>query len=72
MSERAMFDEALALISVVIGTIMEDEVDNAVTALPIEFAERVKLFSAFEQAGGDISVLAAAASVLLRRAAQER
>jgi hypothetical protein len=60
-------DEALAALSVGIGTIMEDHVDAAVTRLPNAHAERLARFESLGQAGQDIATLAGAAKALLRR-----
>ncbi len=65
--EQEAVDEVLALISVAIGTIMEDEVDAAIMILPAAAGERAVRFSALRQAGRDIVALADAAEVLLRR-----
>lgn len=53
--------------SVLIGMIMEDEVDRAVMmtpAAPPQFAKRIKRL---REAGLDIAALASAADVVLRR-----
>lgn len=60
-------DELLAGLSVMIGTIMEDEVTGAVSRVPSGKDERVQRFGALEQAGADIAMLAAAAAVIVRR-----
>jgi hypothetical protein len=60
-------DQALALLSVAIGAIMEDEEVAAVSALPPGADERRARFVALGLAGRDIAALAAAAEVLLRR-----
>lgn len=67
MAEQDRTDETLALLSVAIGSIMEDEVDAAVTALPTGIDDIEARFSALCAAGRDIASLAAAAEVLLRR-----
>lgn len=67
MSDVETTDEALAMLSVIIGTIMEDEVDSAVSGLPADAAARQARFTALGAAGRDIAALAAAAEVLLRR-----
>lgn len=66
MAENDMTDESVALLSVAIGMIMEDEVDAAVSALPADSAQRHARFTALGQVGRDIVTLAAAAEVLLR------
>lgn len=70
MSDKDTTDEALALLSVIIGTIMEDEVDSAVSSLPAAADARQARFAALGAAGRDIAALAAAAEVLLRRRSQ--
>ena len=67
--EREFIDEATALLSVAIGTIMEDEVAAAVSALPGAGEARAQHFAALQRAGQDIAALAMAAEALLRRAA---
>ena len=59
-------DELLALLSVRIGMIMEDHVDEAVTVLPERQSECVERFRKLRQAGRDVVALADAAEVLLR------
>ena len=59
--------QALELLSMAIGGIMEDEADGAVTSFP-RSADAIRArFAALETAGEDIRRLAAAAEVLLRR-----
>lgn len=67
MVTRELADEVLALLSLAIGSIMEDEVDAAVTLLPHDRSERSARFDALGAAGLDIAALAKAADVLLRR-----
>lgn len=67
MAELDRIDETLALLSVAIGSIMEDEADAAVMALPTDKNAVQARFSALAAAGRDIVTLAAAAEVLLRR-----
>lgn len=69
MSERELVDETLSRLSVLIGTIMEDDVDCAVTALPADAERRTARFARLNRAGRDITALAEAAHVLLRRSA---
>lgn len=59
-------DELLAGLSVVIGTIMEDEVTDVVSVLPKGCEPRAALFSTLQAAGRDIAALADAAMVILR------
>lgn len=70
MSERELIDETLSRLSVLIGTIMEDEVDSSVTALPAEVEQQAARFARLGRAGRDISAIAEAAQVLLRRSAE--
>lgn len=65
--EAKAVKEVLALLSVAIGTIMEDEVDAAITILPPAPDERFARFATLGQAGRDIAALARAAEVLLRQ-----
>lgn len=60
-------DELLALLALTIGTIMEDEVDAAVSRFPKSFPARLKLFESLAAAGCDIAALAVAGQALLRR-----
>lgn len=67
MSDTDTTDEALALLSVIIGTIMEDEVDSAVSSLPAAADARQARFAGLAAAGRDIAALAAAGELLIRR-----
>jgi hypothetical protein len=60
-------EPASALISVAIGTLMEDHADAAVSLLPTEPDDRIKHFERLQSVGRDIAILAGAAEVLLRR-----
>jgi hypothetical protein len=66
-SSESTRDAALAFLSVVIGMIMEDHADEAVSMLPPDEAEREQRFERLRSAGADIVCLAGAAQVLLRR-----
>lgn len=67
MPEPELVDEALALLSVAIGTILEDHADAAVQAIPSDPDARAARFAALRRAGSDIVALAEAAEALLRR-----
>jgi hypothetical protein len=67
MLDREVADPAAALLSVAIGMIMEDHVDEAVRLLPAEPEKRRARFNQLGRAGQDVTALAAAAEVLLRR-----
>ncbi len=67
MPGREVVDPAVQLLSVAIGMIMEDHVEEAVTTVPPELAAQGARFQRLRQAGSDIVALAAAAEVLLRR-----
>jgi hypothetical protein len=58
--------EAVRLLSVAIGMIMEDHADGAVSVLSSNVDERRQHFERLGRAGDDISALATAAGVLLR------
>jgi len=72
VAEREFADEMLAMLSVAIGSIMEDEASAAVSMLPAAGADRSRHFEALRRAGSDIAALAVAAEVLLSRSATER
>ena len=59
--------ELLALLSVRIASIMEDEVGLAVLALPSVAAEISARFEILRMAGEDIAALSQAVAVVLRR-----
>lgn len=67
MTPEPVADELAQRLSVLIGMIMEDEVDQAVTATPGEPAQLQVRLAALARAGEDIAKLAAAAEVVLRR-----
>jgi len=64
--EREIAEPASALLSVAIGTLMEDHADAAVSALPIDTGDCVRHFERLRCVGNDIATLAKAAEVLLR------
>lgn len=66
-SQSEPVDQALSLLSVAIGAIMEDEEVAAVSTLPPGADKRRARIAALGLAGRDIAALAAAAEVLLRR-----
>jgi hypothetical protein len=57
----------LAFLSVAIASIMEDEVEPAILALPADDQACAERFESLQMAGRDIDVLAAAAAVVIRR-----
>lgn len=59
--------ELLALLSVRIASIMEDEVFDAIASLPHTHSAGAAHFEKLETAGHDIASLSAAANVVLRR-----
>lgn len=64
--EQDLETTALGLLSVRIGTIMEDHAAEAVMALPRARAEQLRRFRRLRRAGADIAAMALAAEVLLR------
>jgi hypothetical protein len=64
--------EALALLSVTIASIMEDEVEQAIVALPPDHAACIMRFASLRSAGRDIDIVGAAAEVIIRRGAALR
>lgn len=66
-SRRSDRERALALLSVEIGILMEDHVQQAILSLPAGNRERRERFERLRLAGNDIAAMAAAAEALLRR-----
>jgi hypothetical protein len=66
MSEADVHSQAAQMISVVIGMIMEDHAEAAVSTLPTDREKRHQHFERLGQAGRDIVALATAADVLMR------
>ncbi len=66
MADREVAEEALKLLSVAIGMIMEDHAEEAVTALPDGQTEQRARFARLRQAGSDIMAIAGAADVFIR------
>lgn len=60
-------DEALQLLSVTIGMLMEDHAAEAVSDLPVENQRRQSHFAELASAGRQIEALAVAAQALLGR-----
>jgi hypothetical protein len=67
MLDRELAEPAAALLSVAIGMIMVDHVDQAVRPLPDESEKRRARFDQLGRVAEDVTALAAAAEVLLRR-----
>ena len=67
MSGRNPRDDALAYLSVLIGTIMEDHAEEGISKLPHDARQRKCRFEMLHEADCDIALLASAAQVLLRR-----
>ena len=67
MADEPFAEDLAQRLSLLIGMIMEDEVDTAVSSLgggPVEVSRRI---AALHMAGEDIIKLAAAAEVVMRR-----
>lgn len=67
MTHEPLADGLAQRLSVLIGMIMEDEVDEAITVRGGETAQLLVRMGALRSAGEDIMKLAAAAEVVLRR-----
>lgn len=67
MPSEPAAEELAQRLSVLIGMIMEDEVEKAVSTASGGAAELADRLSALRQTGEDISMLAAAGEVVVRR-----
>jgi len=67
MVDREIGDKVLPLLSISIGIIMEEELDAAVSALPVDRDAQRARFADLQRAGQDIAALAQAAEVIIRR-----
>jgi phosphoserine phosphatase len=67
MADESCAVELAQRVAVLIGMIMEDEVERAVSALPSGYPQMIERLEALRQAGADIALLAAAAEVALKR-----
>jgi ribosomal protein L18E len=67
MPGKEVVEPAVKLLSVAIGMIMEDHVDEAVSIMASDLATQSAHFEKLRQAGSDVVTLADAAEVLLRR-----
>lgn len=67
MTREPLADELAQRLSVLIGMIMEDEVDKAIVVSAAGAAQLMARMAALGRAGDDIMKLAAAAEVALRR-----
>lgn len=67
MTKESVGGQAVPLLVLAIGMIMEDEVDAAVTSASVPAAKQPAFIDQLAQAGREILALAAAAEVLHRR-----
>lgn len=65
--DREIAEPGSALLSVAIGTLLEDHAGAAVSVLPTDAGDRIRHFERLRCVGRDIATLADAAEVLLRR-----
>ena len=67
MADEKLIAQGLEALEGLIGLVLEDALDQAVTRPPEDSTERLRWLADLKQAGADVAKLAEAAAAVLRR-----